>query len=219
MGDEAAVLLSAVSGLVPFAPPEQAIRTLRHALIELLEPGQGTPDAPGVAPPATIAVLREDLRGPRPSRDRYTGQPGLAAWLPVRNRVLGSLTASGMSRQELASELGIGLTTLKAGLMRRCRVPGEGNRAKIESWLERAAKSNGASEPAPGASAPPPYRLTAAQREKLAGYRQLDERSLRKSAGVTLETVDAAIAGGRDLAPEIVAKLALFLDQQQPAAE
>jgi hypothetical protein len=36
---------------------------------------------------------------------------------------------------------------------------------------------------------------------------------------VAIETADAAIAGGRDLAPEIVAKLALFLEQQQPAAE
>jgi hypothetical protein len=114
----------------------------------------------------------------------------------------------------LAGELGISLSGLKAGLAPRCRIPGEAHRAKLAAWLDREAKSNGASEPAPGASGLSANRLSVVQREKLAGYRELDERAMRKAAGVTLEMVDAAIAGGRDLAPEIIAKLAGFLEQQ-----
>jgi hypothetical protein len=65
---------------------------------------------------------------------------------------------------------------------------------------------------------PTPTKLTVAQREKLAGYRQLDERTMRKAAGVTAEVVADAVAG-RSLAPELVGRLVGFLEQQQPAAE
>jgi hypothetical protein len=84
---------------------------------------------------------------------------------------------------------------------------------------EKAAVAGASDGSDPDKPPLPAYRLTSTQREKLAGYRQLDEHSLRRQAGVTIETVDAAIAGGRDLAPEIVGRLVGFLEQQQPAAE
>jgi transcriptional regulator with XRE-family HTH domain len=211
--EETAVLLSAVSGLAPFAPAERVVRALRRALVELL----AASEAPAaIAPPRPFDKGSGDPRSPRPNRDRYTNQPSLELWLPLRDRVLAELAASGMSRRELAGKLGISLSGLKAGLAPRCRIPGEAHRAKLAAWLEREAKSNGASEPAPGASGLPAYRLSTEQRERLAGYRQLDERATRKMLGMTQETVEAAIAGGRDLAPEIVAKLATFLERQQP---
>jgi hypothetical protein len=77
------VLLSAVSSLAPFAPPDRVVRTLRHALIELLDPSEPVP---------ATGALREDLR-------RGASQPGLAAWIPLRDRVLAELAARGMSRR------------------------------------------------------------------------------------------------------------------------
>jgi hypothetical protein len=151
----------------------------------------------------------------------------------LRDRVLAELAARGISRRQLAQELKIGHATLKPTLLPRCRAPSKTNRAKFKRWLERRppqVPTNGNAAPQHNEDATitdtptklatlPAYRLSVAQREKLAGDRELDERTLRKSAGVTLRTVDAAIAGGRDLAPEIVGRLVGFLEQQQPAAE
>jgi hypothetical protein len=78
----------------------------------------------------------------------------------------------------------------------------------------------GQGTPAPSEGSPtalPAYKLTAAQREKLAGYRELDERGMRKAAGVTTEVIDQAVAG-RTLAPELVGRLVKFLEQQPLAA-
>ena len=131
-----------------------------------------------------------------------------------------------MTRRELARELKIAPGTLKPALLPSGRAPGAANLAKLRRWLERrpipVPPPDGGAAPSHNGDATSPtssYRLTVAQREKLAGYRELDERTLRKSAGVAIETVDAAIAGGRDLAPEIITKLSLFLEQQQQAAE
>ena len=94
---------------------------------------------------------------------------------------------------------------------------------RLQGWLEaaevRQRPPNGhalAAEEADPPPSGPAYKLTAAQREQLAGYRQLDERTARKQAGVTLEVIDAAVAG-HSLAPEIVGRLVDFLAQQQPA--
>jgi hypothetical protein len=179
-GDEAAVLLSAVSSLAPFAPPDRVVRTLRRALIELLEPS---------VPPAIPATTGER---PKPSRERsrrYASQPGLESWLPLRDRVLAELAARAMRRRELARQLGIALSTLKSVLLPRCRVPSKTNRAKFERWLERppavvavAPPEGKSAEPKTnGIAALPAYKLSAAQREKLAGYSELDERAMRAS--------------------------------------
>jgi hypothetical protein len=62
----------------------------------------------------------------------------------------------------------------------------------------------------------PAHRLTAAQREQLAGYAELDQRVVRKKIGVAPDVISAAIAG-EDLAPELVGRLTAFLDQQSAA--
>jgi hypothetical protein len=217
MGDETTVLLSALSSVAPFAPPERVARTLRDALIALLE-------VPAIS--ATTTPLRGEKRS---GRERYAGQPGLEGWLPVRDKIRTELVVRGLNRRELAAELKLAPSTVEAALLPRCRVPNKANGARFRKWLEHrpvaVAPSTSAQEDRGAASQPngeatetstklPAYRLTTEQRERLAGYRELDERAMRKAAGVTLETVDAAIAGGRDLAPAIVAKLALFLEQQ-----
>jgi hypothetical protein len=216
----ASALMSAFSTIVGVAPSDRVIPVLRHALIELLDPSE----QPII--PATIGAP------PSPRRNRYASQSGLEAWIPLRDRVLAELARTGTSRRELAKQLGIAPGTLKPALLPRCRAPSKTNRAKFKRWLERRpapVATDGSAAPQHNGHAtttdmptkpmsPTAYRLTVVQREKIAGYRELDERSLGKSAGVALETVDAAIAGGRDLAPEIIAKLAGFHEQQQSGA-
>ena len=75
------------------------------------------------------------------------------------------------------------------------------------------APPGGSAAPAPS----PPYRLNTEQRERLAGYRALDERETRKTVGVATDVIAAAIAG-ETLAPALIARLTQFLAQQQPAA-
>jgi hypothetical protein len=228
-GDTVAALRSAFEALTPIAPPARLATVLRHAVLSLLEEETVLEACPvlrhGEVPKHSGSVLTS-LR-----RRRHASQPGLEAWIPLRDRVLAELASSGTSRRELASQLGISLSTLKSVLLPHCRAPGAANLAKLRRWLESRPpaapqgksaepKTNGVgtaeSEASPGVTALPAHRLTVSQREKLAGYRELDERAMRKAAGVTLEMVDAAIAGGRDLAPEIVGRLVGFLERQLP---
>ena len=61
-------------------------------------------------------------------------------------------------------------------------------------------------------------KLTDAQRERLAGYAELDERAVRKTVGVAPDIISAPIAG-ESLAPAIIGRLVpSFLEQPQPAA-
>ena len=213
----AGALLTALNALIEVAPPGRIVPVLRHALVELL-------DDPPI--PTTIGER------PRPSRQRGVSQPGLETWIPLRDRVLAELAARGMSRRQLAKELRIAPGTVKSMLLLRCRAHGPANNARIRKWLERrptpvpskgdaASQHNGdatTSDTPTKPTALPPYRLTTTQREKLAGCRELDERAVRKAAGVTAEVVAEAVAG-RSLAPELVGRLVGFLEQQQPAAE
>jgi hypothetical protein len=65
-------------------------------------------------------------------------------------------------------------------------------------------------------TSPTSYRLTATQRERLAGFAELDPRDLRRRAGVSEDIVTAAVAG-RELEPTILARLATFLERQPSA--
>ena len=218
--DTVAALRSAFDVLAPIAPPARLAIVLRRAVRSLLKK-ETVPDEvskhSGSVPTS-----------PRPRRKRDASQPSLEAWRPIRDQALAELTRSGMSRRQLAHELKIPAQTLRPALLPHARPLGPANTARIRRWLDHrpapvatdggvAPQHNGdatTSDTPTKSTSLPPYRLTAGQRELLAGFRSLDERTLRKSAGVALETVDAAIAGGRDLAPEIIAKLALFLEQQ-----
>ena len=49
----------------------------------------------------------------------------------------------------------------------------------------------------------------------VAGYRELDQRAVRKAVGVSADIVEEAVAG-ESLAPELIGRLVGFLEQQQP---
>jgi hypothetical protein len=217
--DETAVLLSAVSSLAPFVAPDRVNRTLRCALVALLET-EAVPEPVREARPSRPARKHRD-------RNRDRGSGNLEAWAPLRARVLAELAARGMSRRELGAAVKIAHGTLKPVLLPHGRAPGAANIAKLRRWLARQKADEPRAPPAESAACVPeggsnglkrdgplpPYKLTAAQRERLAGYRELDERTVRKAAGVTAEVVDEAVAG-KSLAPEIIGRLVGFLEQQ-----
>ena len=64
-------------------------------------------------------------------------------------------------------------------------------------------------------------KLTDAQRERLAGYAELDERAVRKTVGVAPDIIGAAIAG-ESLAPAIIGRWRLSVarvPQHAPISE
>jgi hypothetical protein len=107
----------------------------------------------------------------------------------ARERVLTVLGARGLNRRQLADQVGILHNTLGSSLLPQGRAPSQANMAKIRKWLEATEPEKAESSSSPSPSAParssPIYRLTAAQREKLAGYVELDQHALRKTVGVT----------------------------------
>jgi transcriptional regulator with XRE-family HTH domain len=122
------------------------------------------------------------------------------------------LAARGLSRRQLADELGIAHTTLRPSFLPSGRAPSQANMGKIRKWLEAAEQETATASPAPS----PTYRLNTEQREPLAGYRELDERTVRKTVGVSADLLGEAVAG-ESLDPKIISRLVNFL-KQQPAA-
>jgi hypothetical protein len=196
-------LRSAFDALSGVATPDQVAPVLRQALLTLLtaqEPASGQKSA--------------TLKPSKKNRSRWTGD--LETWAPVRDKIRAVLNTRGISRRELATKLEISHATLRPSLLPQGRAPSRANIARLQRWLtamevrivtERRPAEKGHAPPPP-----PAYRLTTAQREQLAGYRQLDEQTVRHQAGVTLEVIDAAVAG-HSLAPEIVDRLVNFLAQ------
>jgi hypothetical protein len=77
---------------------------------------------------------------------------------------------------------------------------------KIRKWLEAAEQEKATASPSPS----PVYRLNTEQREQLAGYVELDERSVRKNIGVVPDIISAAVAG-ESLTPALIGRLVGFL--------
>ena len=153
----------------------------------------------------------------------------LEVWLPLRDRVRAEIAAPGVGREAVAAELGLSHHTLKVMLGRRPRVPGRATIERVRAWLAAQAASEPASR-LPGGEDPvlaqaeeagpvqrAHRRLSAAERERLAAWRELENaQALRAGIGVGVEIVDEAIAG-KSLEPEIVAKLTQFLSAPLPA--
>ena len=123
------------------------------------------------------------------------------------------LAERGLSRRALADGLGIRHTTLRASFLPRGRAPSKANIARIRAWLEATEQEKAAAKADNGNAATPwaAYRLTDAQRERLAGYAELDERVVRKTVGVAPDIISAAVAG-ESLAPELISRLVGFLE-------
>jgi hypothetical protein len=200
-------LRSAFDALSGVAAPDQVAPVLRQALLALLmaeEPASGQKSAS------------------KKTRSPWVGDIG--TWAPMRARILAVLNTRGISRRGLAAEMGIPYNTLRPSLLPGGHAPSRANIVRLQHWLEATeiqtvteSRSNGHAAVAEEviASRCSAYRLTTAQREQLAGYRQLDERAARHQAGVTLDVIDAAVAG-HSLAPEIVDRLVNFLAQAAP---
>jgi hypothetical protein len=197
-------LLVAFNALIEVTTPDRIVPVLRHAVTTLLAEG-----------PASAGTTPKTLTK---SRRPWVGD--LETWAPMRKRILAVLAARGISRRGLGVELKIPYNTLRPSLLPHGHAPSRANIERLQRWLEATeSHPNGHAVVAEEAVAPrcSAYRLTAAQREQLAGYRQLDEQTTRRQTGVTIETIDQAIAG-RSLAPEIISRLAAFLAQAAPAS-
>lgn len=195
-------LWTSLGALVPVLPPQRTVPALQRALRDLL----AAEPVPAIASP------------PKKNRSRWTGN--IEAWAPIRTRVLTVLAARGMTRRELAAELGISYPTLRPALLPRGSAPSRANIERLRHWLEamEGATDGAANNGHAREAAPPAYRLTAAERERLAAYRALEEeRTLRDKVGITGEVIDAAISG-EHLNPKIISRLAGFLAEHQPAA-
>jgi len=194
-------LRSAFDALSGVATPDQVAPVLRQALLTLLTAEE-------------LASGQKSATSSKKNRSRWTGD--LETWAPVRDKIRAALNTRGISRRELAVELEISHATLRPSLLPHGRARSRANIERLQRWLKatevRIVTERHLAERGHASPPPPAYRLTIAQREQLAGYRQLDEQTVRHQAGVTLEVIDAAVAG-HSLAPEIVDRLVNFLVQ------
>jgi hypothetical protein len=200
----ASALVTAFTSIVAIASPDRVVRVLRPALVALLE------DEACPAPGATAAAAGASKA--RTSRNRSPGD--ITTWAPLRTRILAVLADHGLSRRQLADQVGIRHDT--AAFAPAARPGAEPKQHRQDHRLAGKTEPADAGLPAASTPAPPVYRLNTEQRERLAGYRELDERAVRKTVVVTPDIVSAAVAG-ESLAPELIGRLVGFLEQQSAA--
>ena len=203
----ASALATAFTTILAVASPDRVVRVLRPALVALLEEN------------TDLAKTETTDQPPAPRRRRNHGLGDVETWRPLRSRLLAEIAEHGLSRRELAAEVGIRHQTLRGSLLPRGRAPSQANLMKIRTWLEDKQPENAAPAAAPPellSKGSPAYQLSMEQRERLAGHVELNERAVRKTIGVTHDVVSAAVAG-ESLAPELISRLAAFLEQQPGA--
>ena len=197
-------LWTSLGALVPVLPPPRVVPALQRALRDLLaeEP-----------PPATASGTT-----PQPSkRSRTRGAGNIEAWTALRTRLLAVLAERGLTRRQLADQVAIRHKTLRSSLWPSGRPPGRANLEKLQQWLD-ARQATEATRTTAGNGSDHRTRLTDSERERLAGYAELDERAVRKTIGVTHDVVSAAVAG-ESLAPELISRLVGFLEQPAPRGD
>ena len=207
----ASALVTAFTTILAVASPDRVVRVLRPALVALLDE-----ENPGLA-----KTEKTDRPIAPPRRRRNHGLGDVETWRPLRSRLLAEIAEHGLSRRELAAEVGIRHQTLRGSLLPRGRAPSQANLMKIRTWLEKKEPEKAAPASSPPASAgagSPAYQLSTEQREKLAGHVELNERAVRKTIGVTHDVVSAAVAG-ESLAPELISRLVGFLEQPAPRGD
>jgi DNA-binding NarL/FixJ family response regulator len=98
----ASALVTAFNALLDVAPPGRVVPVLRQALSRLLE-DEACPD-----PKAATATTASKARR---SRTRSAGD--IKSWAPLRPRILAVLAERGLSRRQLADQVGISHNTLR----------------------------------------------------------------------------------------------------------
>jgi hypothetical protein len=193
MSDEPVdVLREAFLSLLPTATADRAALVLRKAIAGLVV----------IAENHALAV-----RGPPVDGD------DLAAWHDLKAR----LRDSGVGNAEIARQLDMSKSSINQVLAPNAtRAPSRSTFEKLSGWLDAQE-----AEPEPVATPEPaplrvinghvgPGRLSIEQRDKLAGFAQLDEQMIRRDLGMTRELMGRAIAGA-EMPGEAVERITAFL--------
>jgi lambda repressor-like predicted transcriptional regulator len=193
---------------------EPTVDALREALVNLLSLAPLARQE-AILRTALIAVLTDSSA---PSSALLSNRaPALSVddWVGLRAQIRAELAMRGMSMGDLAQATGLARSSLEHCLSPKGVPPGQGIAAALSAWLANRAESvapaagNGHAEVE---RQPRAGRLTSLQIQCLTNHLSLmDEKSIRKTFGLSLAVVDQACLG-KELPSEAVERITAFLD-------
>jgi lambda repressor-like predicted transcriptional regulator len=170
------------------------VTELQAGVAQFPIPTTAVGDGPKVAQTQPKRPYRPRKQAPQPAK-----APSPEDWQAVAADIRAALEARGMSRQELARQVGSSKTSVAKAIGPQATPPGEVLRARLRTWLD---------DPPAADPLPPATRLLDGERERLSGYLSLggDRHALREQFGIDRGILEAAAAGDV-LAPAIVSRI------------
>jgi transcriptional regulator with XRE-family HTH domain len=206
------VLLAELDGANSSAPSEEmpaaAFAGYEDADRRLDRGGGSVVDPPAIT--NSSATHTAKTRRARPKVAAKAATPDLA-WAELRSALLAEIRRREMTHKTAAEAIGLERGSLSR-LLRQTRMPSAESLARVRKWLAAAPATSSAPE-APGATPlSPPYRLSEAQRGRLALTLEHNPGALR--GRVTREIAEKA-AAGQSLDPAVITRLAEVIDRPQ----
>jgi hypothetical protein len=137
----------------------------------------------------------------------------------LKGKIRTTLDLRKFSIGDLAEQTELARSSLEHCLAPKGNPPGRLLAERLERWLAETTTPRDDDPPEPRPAAvlanghalhTPPGRLSIAQRERLAGYAQLDERTMRRELQMTPDLFNAALAG-REVVGEALERITNFL--------
>jgi hypothetical protein len=162
------------------------------------------PAKPAIAAPALslkpATVKRRERKRRAKLRQTNGADDPAPSWPELRQQVRVAASERGVINMEIAPLIGVKAGTLSTWLSRDTPAPSATYLAKLRLWL--------AGDPLAAPVLPPPFVLSAAERDQLAGHISLSSngRDLRELFGASRELLEQAALGAH-LDADVIAKL------------